>query len=183
MARTFSHPMKPGTVAPPFDLINVDGNRYSLGSFTDAKILVVIFTCNHCPYAIALEDRIIAIQNDYHAKGVKLVAINPNDERNYPEDSFEMMKVRAKEKQFPFPYLRDETQEVAAAYNAACTPDPFVFDEERKLVYNGRVDDNWKDSTGVTRQDLRTVLDSILEMSPIPFEPVPAMGCSIKWKY
>lgn len=183
MALTYSNIMNIGTRAPYFNLLNVDGNYYSLDSFTEAKVLVVIFTCNHCPYAQALEDRIIAIQNDYRSKGVRLVLINPNEDKGYPEDSYEMMKLRSKKKNYPFPYLRDETQEAAKTYHAACTPDPFVFDEERKLVYNGRIDDNWKDAERVTRKDLRNVLDCVLEKKAIPFKPLPAMGCSIKWKY
>lgn len=183
MALTYSNQLQTGVAAPPFHLPGVDGKIYSLESFSDAKALIVIFTCNHCPYAVALEDRIIAIQHDYADRGVRIVAINPNEDEHYPEDSFEMMIARAKEKNFPFPYLRDESQEVAKAYQAACTPDPFVFDEERKLVYNGRIDDNWKEPNNVTQRDMRTVLDCILAKKPIPFEPKPAMGCSIKWKY
>jgi hypothetical protein len=141
-----------------------------------------VFTCNHCPYAIASEDRLIALQNDYGSRGVQFVAINPNDAENYPADSFEQMKVRAAEKDFNFPYLRDESQKVARAYDAACTPDIFVFDRDRKLLYNGRIDDNWQQPDQVTRQDLREVLDAALEGRTVDFEHVPSMGCSIKWK-
>ena len=123
-----SNGMPLGTVAPPFSLPGVDGETYSLDSFSDAELLVVVFTCNHCPYAIACEDRLVAIQSDYGDKGVRLVAINPNDAEKYPDDSFDKMKERAAAKDFNFPYLRDESQEVARAYDAACTPDVFVFD-------------------------------------------------------
>ncbi len=171
-----------GTSAPPFSLPNIDGSIRSLESFSDAELLVVVFTCNHCPYAIASEDRLIELQNDYGARGVPVVAINPNDAKNYPADSFEQMKVRAAEKGFNFPYLRDESQDVARAYDAACTPDIFVFDRDRKLLYNGRIDDNWQKPNQVTRHDLRVVLDAALKGKTVDFEHVASMGCSIKWK-
>ena len=171
-----------GTPAPPFSLPGVDGETRSLDSFSDAELLVVVFTCNHCPYAIACEDRLIAIQRDYEGRGVQLVGINPNDAENYPADSFDAMVERSANKGFNFPYLRDETQAVARAYDAACTPDIFVFDRDRKLIYNGRIDDNWQQPERVTRNDLRAVLDAALEGTAIDFDPVPSMGCSIKWK-
>lgn len=182
MVLAYSKGMALGTPAPSFSLPGTDGKTYSLGSFADANVLVVIFTCNHCPYAQASEERLIAIQKDYDNKGVRVVAINPNDAIRYPDDSFENMKTRAQEKGFNFPYLRDETQEVARAYDAVCTPDIFVFDAERKLRYNGRLDDNWQAPKLVRRADLRTAIDCVLENTPLPFESVPSMGCSIKWK-
>jgi peroxiredoxin len=178
----YSKGMEVGTPAPPFSLPGVDGRTYSLESFAGAELLVVVFTCNHCPYAKAVEDRLVELQRDYEARGVRLVAVNPNDERAYPEDSFEQMKARAAEKSFNFPYLRDETQSVARAYDAACTPDIFVFDRQRTLLYNGRLDDNWKEPSQVERRDLRRVLDAALSGRATDFEPVPSMGCSIKWK-
>ena len=183
MALQHSHGMPVGTPAPAFSLPGTDGAVHSLDDFADAKVLVVVFTCNHCPYAIACEDRLVDIQRDYADRGVQLVAINPNDATRYPADNFDAMKVRAAEKGFNFPYLRDESQEVARAYDAACTPDPFVFDADRKLVYSGRIDDNWKDPSAVTHKDLRAVIDATLagQASPLP-EAVPSMGCSIKWK-
>jgi peroxiredoxin len=177
-----SNGMPLGTSAPPFALPGVDGETRSLDSFSDAELLVVVFTCNHCPYAIASEDRLIELQRDYADKGVQVVAINPNDAVNYPDDSFDNMKVRAVEKGFNFPYLYDESQEVARAYDAACTPDIFVFDADRKLLYNGRIDDNWKEPDKVTRNELREVLDAALEGKSVDFEHTPSMGCSIKWK-
>lgn len=182
MALAYSNGMATGTPAPDFSLPGVDGKTYTLQRFADAKLLVVVFTCNHCPYAKACEDRLIALQHDYQSKGVQLIAINPNDAERYPDDSFDAMKQRASEKAYPFPYLWDETQDVARAYDAACTPDIFVFDEERKLRYNGRLDDNWQEPSKVERQDLRLVLDSLLQHKHIDFEPVHSMGCSIKWK-
>lgn len=183
MALVQSHGMAVGTPAPDFSLPGVDGRTWSLSDFSDAKALVVVFTCNHCPYAIASEDRLVALQRDYESEGVRLVAINPNDARSHPGDSFERMVERAKDKGFNFPYLRDETQEIARAYDAACTPDVFVFDDARQLVYNGRIDDSWKDASAVRRQDLRQVLDRTLAGEPHGLsEVVPSMGCSIKWK-
>jgi peroxiredoxin len=178
----YSKGMPVATPAPPFTLQGVDGQTYTLRSFADAKVLVVIFTCNHCPYAQAVEERLVELARDYAPRGVALCAINPNDAKAYPDDSFENMKKRAKERGFPFPYLHDETQSVAHAYDAACTPDIFVFDGQRKLFYNGRLDDNWKEPHKVQRQDLRIVLDSALDHGRIEFDPLPSMGCSIKWK-
>lgn len=171
-----------GTPAPSFSLRGVDDKTWSLDSFADADALVVVFTCNHCPYAIASEDRLVELQRDYADRGVRFVAINPNDDKNYPDDSFAKMKVRAAEKGFNFPYLRDETQDVARAYDAACTPDIFVFDRDRKLVYNGRIDDNWKVPAEVTRNDLRLLLEATLAGETVDFDHVPSMGCSIKWR-
>jgi len=180
---TTSQGLAPGTPAPSFaGLEGVDGKRWGLGDFADAEALVIVFTCNHCPVAKAYEDRLVAIDRDYRPKGVRLVAINPNDAERYPDDSLAAMKERAAAKGFGFPYLQDATQEVAKGYGAACTPDPFVFDEERKLVYNGRIDDNWKDPSAVTTRDLRKVLDAVLAGETLDFEVQPAMGCSIKWK-
>ena len=180
----YSKGMPVGTSAPAFSLpgVDMDGRSYSLDAFQEAKLLVVIFTCNHCPYAQALEQRFIDLQRDYAAMGVRLVAINSNDARTYPDDSFEHMRERAREQGWNFPYLHDETQDVARAYDAACTPDIFVFDAERKLRYNGRCDDNWREADKVTRQDLRRALDLLLRGQAVDFDVHPALGCSIKWK-
>lgn len=182
MALLQSNGMAVGTVAPPFSLPATDGKTYGLADFADAAVLVVIFTCNHCPYAIANEDRLVGLQRAYEGRA-QLVAINPNDARSHPGDSFERMVERARDKGFNFPYLRDESQSVARAYDAACTPDVFVFDADRKLVYNGRIDDNWRDEKAVTQRDLEQVIDRTLAGEPhgLP-ELFPAMGCSIKWK-
>jgi len=182
MALTHSNGMAVGTPAPDFSLPGVDGKTYALDGFADAQVLVVIFTCNHCPYAKAVEERLVQLQHDYAARGVRLVAINPNDERAYPDDSFEHMIERARVRGFNFPYLRDASQMVARAYDAACTPDIFVFGRDRKLVYNGRFDDNWQNPSKVTRHELALVLDATLAGRPVGFEAVPSMGCSIKWK-
>jgi peroxiredoxin len=178
----YSKGMELGTQAPPFALPGTDGKTYSLASFASAPALVVVFTCNHCPYAKAVEDRLIALQREYAPRGVRLVAINPNDEVAYPDDSLPAMVERAKHKGFNFPYLRDQSQDVARAYDAACTPDIFVFDAARELVYNGRFDDNWQEPAKVQRQDLRRALDAVLSGRAVDFDVVPSMGCSIKWK-
>lgn len=182
MALTYSNGMPLGTRLPDFDLPCTDGRNYSPSSFADAELLVVVFTCNHCPYAIASEDRLIALQHEFGPRAVRFVLVSSNDAVRYPEDSFENMAARAKEKDFPFPYLYDESQQVARAFDAACTPDIFVFDRARALRYNGRIDDNWQQPGLVTRHDLRTVLDDLLAGRAISIDAVPSMGCSIKWK-
>lgn len=141
----------------------------------------MFFTCNHCPYVQAWEDRLIAIQRDYDPKGVQLVGINSNETKNYPEDSFDKMVIRAREKRFNFPYLRDEDQAVARAYDAACTPEIYLFNGERRLQYHGRVDDNYQTPKGVKSHDLRNALDDLLANRPVRTPETPAMGCSIKW--
>ncbi|MBI5647435.1 MAG: thioredoxin family protein [Ignavibacteriae bacterium] len=181
MALMHSKGMPVGTPAPDFRLIGVDRNEYTLDSFARAETLVVVFTCNHCPYAMASEDRLIDLQKKYSPRA-RFVLINPNDVENYPEDSFDAMIERARAKDFPFPYLYDETQETARAYDAVCTPDIFVFDTKRRLQYNGRIDDNWKDPAAATRHDLDTVISDVLAGRSISIDPVPSMGCSIKWK-
>jgi peroxiredoxin len=175
--------LKVGNKAPSFsNLPATDGKSYSLDSFKDSKAVVVSFTCNHCPYAQAYEDRFIALANEYTPKAVAFVAINPNDDVNYPDDNFENMKARAAEKHFPFPYLRDESQEVAKAYGAVCTPHLFVLDASRNLVYEGRIDDNWKQPAQVKSQDLRNAIEDVLAGRPVKTPNTNPMGCSIKWK-
>jgi len=182
MALERSRGMPPGTAAPPFSLPATDGKTYSLASFGHAKVLVIVFTCNHCPYAIAVEDRLVDLQRDYAGRGVRLVAINSNDAVGYPADSFDNMVLRARDKAFNFPYLHDESQAVARAYDAACTPDFFVFDTAHTLVYNGRLDDNWQDPNRVTQRDLRQVIDATLEGREHGLDVHASMGCSIKWR-
>ncbi len=177
-----SLPLHLGKDIIPFSLPATDGKGYGPMDFKDKKILVVIFMCNHCPYIKAVIDRLIAIQADYADKEVQLVGINANDSENYPEDSFEAMQEWVEEKGINFPYLHDESQAVAKAYQAQCTPDIFVFDQARKLTYHGRVDDNWKEEDQVTKQDLREALDAILDGNPVSEPQHPSMGCSIKWK-
>jgi peroxiredoxin len=171
-----------GDKAPDFTLPAVDGNTYNLSSFEDARILIIAFTCNHCPYAQAYEDRMMAIQEDYEDKTVQLVTICSNDEKMYPDDSFDNMAARAVEREFNFPYLRDESQETADAYGAQCTPEFFVFDKDRTLRYHGRIDDNWKEPEKITSHDMRDALDALLEGRQPPKPENPAIGCSIKWR-
>ncbi len=182
MALVKSRMVPLGTAAADFSLPGTDGKVYTLDSFSDKKVLVVIFMCNHCPYVKAVLDRLIAIQNDYADRGVQLIGINPNDDSRYPEDSMENMKRLVEEKKIPFPYLRDERQDTARRYDAVCTPDIYVFGPERRLLYRGRIDDNWQDESRVTRRDLRDAIDAVLDGQPVAGEQFPSMGCSIKWK-
>jgi peroxiredoxin len=177
-----SEPIKLGTPAPDFNLLSVDGKRFNLSNFKNAKVLVVMFICNHCPYVKAVEDRILKIHRDYHGKGVQLVGICSNDSTDYPDDSPKNLLKRWKEKEYGFPYLIDETQEVARAYAAACTPDIYVYDQAQRLAYHGRIDDNWQDPKGVTRQEIREALDALLLGKKPSEKQNPSMGCSIKWK-
>ncbi|MBI4062739.1 MAG: thioredoxin family protein [Elusimicrobia bacterium] len=171
-----------GNKAPDFDLTGVDGKKCSLKNFADKPALAVIFSCNHCPYVIAYEDRMAAIQKEFGSKGLQVVTINSNEDQNYPEDSFDNMKKRAKEKNFPFPYLRDETQAVAKAYGAAKTPHVFLFDKNRALVYAGTIDDNWEHPEKVKLRYLALAIEAVLSgRPPNPKETFP-VGCSIKWR-
>ena len=170
-----------GAKAPDFqNLQGADGARYSLGSIYGTPVLAVLFTCNHCPYVKAYEDRSVGIQRDYAAKGVQLVAINANDEKAYPEDAYPEMVKRAKEKGFNFPYLRDPEQSTAEAYGAVCTPHVFAFDKERVLRYRGRIDDS-RDPAQVKSQDLRNALDDLVAGGPVRVPDTKPFGCSIKW--
>jgi len=182
MALTESTPVKIGSPAPDFKLPATDGSKYSLNSFKHAKGLVVIFTCNHCPYAKASWLILIKLAEEFKPKGIDFVAINPNDENLYPEDSIEIMKVKVQEWNINLLYLRDESQKIAKEYRAVCTPDIFVYDMGRKLYYHGRINDNWQDSSKVTKQDLKNALNSLLNNTPPPITQKPSTGCSIKWK-
>jgi len=173
--------LKIGTKAHSFSLPGVDGKTYKLEDFKDKKVLCIIFMCNHCPYVIAVQQRINKIAKDYAGKSFALIAINSNDAESYPEDSFGNMKKRAEEEGYVFPYLHDETQDIARAYDAVCTPDIYLYDQDRILKYRGRIDDNWKDEVKVTKKVLRMAIDALLEGKEIDFEIVPSMGCSIKW--
>lgn len=169
-------------IAPVFSLPGVDDATYSLDSFRDKAILVVIFSCNHCPYVRAWEGRMVQIQADYQDKGVQLVAINANNAATHPTDSFDHMKQRAQQQGFNFLYLRDESQEVARAYGGERTPEVMVFDQERRLRYRGAIDDNYDDPKAVRAPYLRQALDALLAgQSPEPHE-TPPVGCSIKWR-
>jgi len=180
-----------GSKAPGFTLPGTDGKTYSLSSFAKAKILMIIFTCNHCPTAQAYEDRIIQLARDYQPKGVQVVAISPNDplavrldELGYSDmgDSFEEMKLRSKQKKYNFPYLYDgKTQSVAKAYGPVATPHVFIFDTERKLRYQGRIDNMEKPSKTPDHKDTRAALDELLANQPVTTATTKVFGCSIKW--
>lgn len=175
--------LKIGSQMPSFsNLPGVDGRKYSSNDFTE-PILVVVFSCNHCPYVKAYEDRMIAFQRDYAAKGVRLVAINSNETQNYPEDNFDEMVKRAKAKGFNFPYLRDEDQSVATAFGATHTPEFFVFDSQRKLRYHGRFDDNHQNPNQVKVHYVRNAVDALLAGRDVPETETYSIGCTIKWKY
>lgn len=171
-----------GSPLPSFHLPSVDGKFYSNDSFANKQALIIIFSCNHCPYVQAYENRIISIQKDYAEKGVLVIAINSNDASKYPEDSFDEMKKRAVLKNFNFPYLRDEDQLIARAFDAAHTPEIFLFNSERKLAYHGKIDDNWQDEKKVNTNYLRNALDELLARKEISIPETFSIGCTIKWK-
>ncbi|MBW7907484.1 MAG: thioredoxin family protein [Kiritimatiellae bacterium] len=170
-----------GTPAPHFSLLGTDGKTYTLDGLSSGRALVLNFTCNHCPYAKAYEDRFMAIVREYSPQGIAFAAINPNDEQTYPDDSFENMKLRAAQRGFNFPYLHDPTQKTARAYGAVCTPHLFIV-QDGKIAYEGRIDDNWKEPAAAQHHDLRNALAAILANQPIPATNTNPMGCSIKWK-
>jgi len=174
-------PLRVGDKAVDFKLKGVDGKYYSLEDFKDKKVIAIAFTCNHCPYVKAYEDRMIAIQRDYEDKGFQLIAINPNDDKRYPEDSFENMIIRAKEKGYNFPYLRDEDQKVASIYGAQVTPEIFLIDKDRIIRYHGAIDDNYSDAKKVKRHYLREAIEALLEGREVEIKETRAIGCSVKW--
>ena len=171
-----------GSSAHDFSLPDVSGKMLGLHDFSDAKVLVVIFMCNHCPYVKACIERLVKLQGDFIDQSVRFVGINSNDSANYPEDSFAAMQEFSKERNMNFPYLHDETQEVAKIYEAQCTPDIYVYDQEQKLRYHGRIDDNWKDISRVKREELREALSALVDGREVASAQPPSMGCSIKWK-
>ncbi len=170
-----------GDSMPHFTLPATDGLMVDSSIIRDPA-LVIVFTCNHCPYAQAVEQRLIDLAKDFDQEGAQFVLINSNDADKYPDDSFASMKVRHDEKSFPFPYCFDETQQIAKAFGALCTPHCFVFDSARKLKYMGRVDDNWKEPGKVTEHNLRDAIAAVLKGQEPPVHRMNAIGCSIKWK-
>jgi peroxiredoxin len=176
--------MKLGDKAPSFWLPATDGKEYKLDELKGAKATIVVFTCNHCPYVIMNEDRLISVFRDYKDKGVGMAAINSNDDASHPEDSFEAMKTRAAEKAFPFPYLRDAEQDTAKSYGATHTPHLFVFDAGLQLAYTGAVDDdsNYKNRKKAEKHYLRDALDDLIAGRPVRVPDTHAIGCTIKWK-
>jgi len=184
MARTPTFQISLGFTAPDFTLPDVvSGKQVSLSELKGEKATVVMFICNHCPFVIHVEDELVRLANDYLNKGIRFIAISSNDVGNYPQDGPELMKEYAERLRLPFPYLFDETQEVAKAYYAACTPDISVFDTDLKCVYRGQLDSSRPgNDIPVTGSDLRTVLDRIVADRPVPQEQIPSIGCNIKWK-
>ncbi len=171
-----------GRDAPDFDLPGVDGRDYRLADFTEARLLIVVFSCNHCPYVIGSEDRMNQLYDDYTPRGAAMIAINSNEDVNHPTDSFKHMIARAQLKGFKFPYVRDESQAVAKAYGALRTPHYYVFDADRKLRYTGRMDDNPRFADKATTHELRDALDALLAGSDPPTPLTNPIGCNVKWK-
>ena len=167
------------TEAPPFDLPGVDGRRHSLDDYADAPALAVVWSCNHCPYVQAWEGRMIELQREYGDRGFRLVAVNSNDAENYPEDSFDAMKVRAEQEGFNFDYLYDDDQSVVQAYGAERTPEVFLFNSERRLVYHGAIDDSREESE-VTERYLRDAIEAVLAGDEPPVSETAPVGCSVK---
>jgi peroxiredoxin len=185
MALTPSTMLSLGTVAPDFQLPDTNGKIVSLSDFKGAPATLVMFICNHCPYVKHIRAELAKIGRDYQPKGVAILAINSNDAESYPADSPAEMKNEAASAGYTFPYLFDETQQVAKAYRAACTPDFFLFDKNLKLVYRGQLDDSRPrvaNPLPVTGKDLRAALDAVLSGKPVSSEQKVSMGCNIKWK-
>jgi peroxiredoxin len=174
--------LKIDSLMPGFSLKGIDEKIYDSKSFVDKKIVIVTFSCNHCPYVQAYEDRIISLQNEFEKDKVQIIAINSNDDAKYPDDSFEEMKKRANLKNFNFPYLRDETQEVAKAFGATHTPQIFLFNSDRKLKYEGKIDDNWQEPEKVKSKYLRDAITEVLNSKEVSVPETFSIGCTIKWK-
>jgi len=171
-----------GAYAPDFRLPGVDDKEHGLADYADKKVVVLAFTCNHCPAAIGAQDRIVALQRDFGPKSVQVVAINANEEIGHPTDSFAYMVERAKEKSFNFPYLRDKSQDVAKAYGAQRTPHFFVLDADRKVVYNGRMDDNPYEEGKQTTHELLDAVEQVLAGQKVTVAPTEPVGCNVKWE-
>lgn len=184
MAKTASTMLPLGTQAPQFSLLDViSGEKVSLNNLNKSKATVVMFICNHCPYVKHVSKELTRLANDYMPEGVNFFAINSNDVESYPDDSPENMKKIAVQEGYPFPYLFDETQEVAKAYQAACTPDFYVFDSNLVLAYRGQLDDSRPGNhIEVTGSSIRQALDCLLANQSLSFEQKPSLGCNIKWK-
>jgi len=184
MVLTPTTPIPLGFIAPDFTLPDtISGRDSSLKELASENGTVIMFICNHCPYVKHVIEGIVALANDYIPKGISFIAISSNDAENYPDDSPEKMNEEAKRLGFPFPYLYDETQEVAKAYHAACTPDFNIFDGALKCVYRGQLDDSRPgNNIPVIGKDIRKALDDLLEGKKISEDQIPSIGCNIKWK-
>ena len=184
MAATPSNMLPLGFIAPSFSLYDtISGKEQTLDSLISEKATVIMFISNHCPFVKHVNDQLVKLANDYFPKGISFIAIGSNDVLNYPEDSPEKMKEYAQRLKYPFPYLYDESQEIAKAYDAACTPDFYIFDKDKKCVYRGQLDDS-RPGNGkpVTGKDIREALDAILNNTTINPDQRPSIGCNIKWK-
>jgi peroxiredoxin len=183
MAETPSTMLPLGTTAPNFNLPDPYGKFVSLDDFKEVLALLVVFICNHCPYVKHIQKQLASLAKEYQARGVGIVAINSNDVESYPEDGPEKMAEEIKEVGYTFPYLYDQSQQVAKAYRAACTPDLYLFDRDHRLVYRGQFDDSRPgNARPVTGADLRIALDAVLAGGAVPGNQKPSMGCNIKWK-
>jgi thiol-disulfide isomerase/thioredoxin len=172
-----------GSPMPAFELPNIAGQLISPANFVGSKALLVVFWCNHCPYVQHLRDGFIAFARDYQINGLAIVAICANDVTTHPDDSPELMKIESELHGYCYPYLYDETQQVARAFEAACTPDFFLYDEQRRLVYRGQFDSSRPgNNTPVTGSDLRRAVDALISNQPVSDEQIPSIGCNIKWK-
>ncbi len=170
-----------GQDCPDFTLLATDVKTYSKKDFLNGKPFAVMFICNHCPYVKAIEDRLITLGHDLKKQGMNLVAICSNDGDSYPDDNFENLQKRAREKNYPFVYLHDKAQKIAKDFGAVCTPDYFVYDKNARLAYRGRLDDSWKDPALVTKRELFEAMLELNQEKPLSRAQVPSMGCSIKW--
>ncbi len=182
MVRTETPVCDFGTPAPAFSLPGVDGKVYTLADVRGEKGLLVMFICNHCPYVKAVLDRIVRDARELKTHGINTVAIMSNDPTDYPEDSFDNMKKIAAERAFPFPYLLDDSQAVAKAFGAVCTPDFFGYNKDLELQYRGRLDESRKDAVPNARRDLFEAMKQVAQTGRGPRDQIPSMGCSIKWK-
>ncbi len=184
MARTLSNMLPLGTLAPNFELYDVvSEKKHSLQNLKGSKATVIFFICNHCPFVIYINEQLVKLANEYGKNGISFIAISSNDIVNYPQDSPDLMQRVANELNYPFPYLYDETQEVAKAYDATCTPDNYIFDADLKLIYRGQLDDSRPgNEVEVTGTDIRNALDCLLNDKENLNEQKPSIGCGIKWK-
>ena len=182
MAELSTFRLHAGDPAPDFVLPGVDGKTYRLTDFAADPFLLVVFWCNHCPYVQAWEARMVALGHEYIPRGVRTVLINSNDARAYPEDSFESMARRAQARHYPFPYLQDESQEVARAYGALVTPHPMLFDGHRRLLFQGRIDNDHQHPERVSERYLARAVDQALEGAPVRPAEVSVQGCTVKWR-
>ena len=170
------------TRMPPFKLQDPDGRTYKSDDLFGSKGLLVVFTCNHCPYAMAVWGRLVRLAAYSRGVGINVVGINPNIHPDYPEDAPEVMKQKIKEWKVNFPYLIDETQKIAAQFKAQCTPDIYLFNQQHELVYHGRIDDNWQEEAKVTREELKDAITKLAKGQQIGGAQYPSLGCSIKWR-